>query len=444
VTTVTTTASLESSTIQLDPGTEAVIPVQIRNNGSVVEGYDITVVGAPGAWATVEPAQVSLYPGTTTTATVTFTPPRTAATVAGAHGFGVVVTPRDHPGDAVVPEGTVEILPFLETTAELVPRTSQGQRGRHQVAIDNRGNVPVNVLTRAHSDGDKLRFRVNPVGLEIPPGEAHFVKISAKARRKVWRGQPVTHPFQVEVAPEHSTPVTLDGTYVQTPVIPKWLIWLLLGLLTLAALLAVLWFTLLKPVVESAAREAAEEEAAAAEEAAEEAASNAAAANQAATEAQEKRDETFEMVDGVDLPAEPAQRVTDETHRLNVQTGNEDAATFILPDEGVFRISDVVLSNPQGDFGRAELLVDGEVQMDVALENFRDLDFHFVSPIEATDTIMVRVECRTPGTPPDADPAETCDVSLLMGGEMSVPNPAAPAPSPAPPPPTETTDPSAG
>ncbi|GAA1532081.1 hypothetical protein [Nocardioides humi] len=417
---MTTTASLDSPTIRLDPGAEAVIPIQIRNNGSVVEGYDITVVGSPGAWATVEPAQVSLYPGTTTTATVTFKPPRSAATPAGEQRFGVVVTPRDNPAEAVVPEGTIEILPYLETTAELVPRTSQGRRGRHQVAIDNRGNVPVNVLVRAHSDGEKLRFRVDPTGLAIPPGEAHFAKVRARARRRIWRGQPVTHPFVVEVAPEHSTPVELDGTYVQTPVIPKWLIWLLLGLLALLTALVLLWFTVLKPVIESQAREAAEEAAAAAEQAAGEAAKNAEAANGAATDAQRSADRADEVA-GQDPP--PRQLVTNETRRLHVITGGSDADTFPLTSDGVFRVSDVVLSNPQGDFGRAQLVVDGVVQMDVALENFRDLDFHFVSPVVATEEIALRVTCRTPGTPPDAPPAATCDVSTLVGGELSVPAP---------------------
>ena len=67
---MTTSASLDSTTLQLDAGGEAVVPLQIRNNGSVVEGYQLSVIGAPAGWATVEPSTVSLYPGTTTTATV--------------------------------------------------------------------------------------------------------------------------------------------------------------------------------------------------------------------------------------------------------------------------------------------------------------------------------------------------------------------------------------
>ncbi|WP_082574075.1 MULTISPECIES: COG1470 family protein [unclassified Nocardioides] len=419
---MTTTASLESPTVQLDPGSEAVIPLQIKNNGTVVEGYDITVVGGPASWATVEPAQVSLYPGTATTATVTFRPPRSATTAVGSQRFGVVITPRDNPNNAVVPEGVVEILPFLDTTAELVPRTSQGRRGKHQVAIDNRGNVPVNVLVTAGSEGNRALLSVDPVGLVIPPGEARFTKVRAKGRRAIWRGQPVTHNFVVEVTPENSTPVDLDGSYVQTPVIPKWLIWALIGLILLAAALAALWFTLLKPTIESQAKEAAEEAAADAEKAAGEAKKNAEAANGAATNAQKSADKA-DQVAGV----KPAPKVilTDVSRRLHVDPlggGGTDAQNYDIVDEGVYRLTDVVLSNPQGDFGRAVLLVDGEVQMDVALENFRDLDFHFVSPIVASERIRLLVTCRTPGTPPDAPPATRCDTSALLGGTLSVPS----------------------
>lgn len=425
---VTTTASLDSPSVQLDPGSEAVIPLQIRNNGTVVEGYDITVVGSPAGWASVDPAQVSLYPGTSTTATITFRPPRSARTPAGEQRFGVVITPRDNPHEAVVPEGVVEVLPFLETTAELVPRTSQGRRGRHQVAIDNRGNVPVNVLVRAGSEGDRVRLAVDPVGLVIPPGEARFTKVRVKARRAVWRGQPVTHPFVVEVAPENSTPVALDGSYVQTPVIPKWLVWLLLGLILLAAALIALWFTVLKPTIESQAKEAAEEAAAEAEVAAAEAKEasgaakeNAEAANGAASNAQKSADKADEVA-GQDPP--PKVLVNDVSRRLHTDPldNNTGADTYDVPEDGVYRVTDVVLSNPQGDIGRATLFVDGDVQMEVALENFRDLDFHFVSPIVAAEDIRLVVTCRTPGTPPDSPPAARCDISALVGGELSVPN----------------------
>ena len=137
----------------------------------------------------------------------------------------------------------------------------------------------------AHSDGERVQFKVDPVGLAIPPGEARFVSVKVKARKRIWRGQPVTHPFVVGVSPQDSIPVELDGSYVQTPVVPKWLLWALLGLLLLLGALLALWFWLLKPTIESQAKDAAEESAQQAEAAAEQAAAAAQQAGGAANDA---------------------------------------------------------------------------------------------------------------------------------------------------------------
>ena len=421
---MTTTASLDSTSLSLDAGAEAVVPLQIRNNGQVVEGYHISVLGAPAAWATVDPADVSLYPGTTTTATVTFRPPRSARTPAGEQAFAVKVEPTEHPELTVVPEGVIEVLPFLETTAELTPRTSQGRRGRHKIAIDNRGNVPVSALVEAYSDGERVSFKVDPVGLAIEPGEARFVSLKVKARKQIWRGQPVTHPFIVSVAPQDSTPVELDGSYVQTPVVPKWLLWALLGALLLLALLLALWFWLLKPTIESQAKDAAEESAQQAEAAAEQAAAAAQQAGGAANDAAAAADQAENAGNEEQKPDKPRVTITDISPRLNVVVAGAGSDTFDLPGpDDTFSLTDVVLSNPQGDFGRAQLVVDGEVLLEHALENFRDLDFHFVSPILVNDEVTLQVQCRSPGEPPDAPPPDTCDVSVLLGGTLLSPNP---------------------
>ena len=400
------------------------VPLQIRNNGQIVERYQISVVGAPAAWATIDPEEVSLYPGTTTTATVTFRPPRSARTPAGELAFGVKVEPTEHPELTVVPEGVVEVLSFLETTAELTPRTSQGRRGRHKVAVDNRGNVPVNALVEAHSDGERVQFKVDPVGLAIPPGEARFVSVKVKARKRIWRGQPVTHPFVVGVSPQDSIPVELDGSYVQTPVIPKWLLWALLGLVLLVGALLALWFWLLKPTIESQAKDAAEESAQQAEVAAEQAAAAAQQAGGAANDAAAAADQAEQQQNTEDRPDKPRVTVTDISPRLNVVVGGAGSDTFDLPGpDDTFSLTDVVLSNPQGDFGRAQVIVDDEVLLEHALENFRDLDFHFVSPITVNDDVTLAVQCRSPGEPPDAAKPNTCDVSVLLGGELISPVP---------------------
>jgi hypothetical protein len=438
-----TTAKLDTAHVELSPGTDAVLPLQIRNTGDVVEAYQLEVLGAPAAWTTVEPAVIEgLYPDTTATVTVHFSPPRSSSVPAGLLDFGVRVVPLEHADEVVVPEGVVEVLPFLDTTAELVPRTSHGRSGaKHQVALDNRGNVPVQVSLLAADDTGLLDHSVRPQILVVAPGHAEFAEVKVKPHDRLWRGADLTMPFTVTVAAENTTPVLLDGAHVQTATIPKWFLKALLALLLLLLLAVLLWFTLLKPTIESAAKSSVEDEvqqaedaAAAAQEAvadpatasggAKYAASDAAAA---ATNAEEAVEDIGDMTTGL-LP--PAENLSPTVHRMAVTPAPGDSATaqLVVPDKATFRITDLMLNNPQGDFGQLVVTADDVELFVLALENFRDTDYHFQTPltIPGGGALVVTVSCRTPGAPLGQDPAPTkCDDALVVGGVMATPNKAA-------------------
>jgi hypothetical protein len=427
---MSTSATLDSSNVRMQAGEQVVIPLQIRNNGEIVEGYRIEVVGPPSAWSTVEPATVSLYPGSSTTATVSFHPPRTSGVSAGEMQFGVIVTPTEHPDEAVVPEGVVEVLPFLDTTAELLPRTSQGRRqGRHQVAVDNRGNVPVTTVMSATDPTGKVRFVVAPQALTVASGEAAFADVRVRPAKQIWRGAPVTHPFAVEVAPQESTSVVLDGTYVQQPILPPWLGKALLALLALLIALALLWFLLLKPAVESAAEDAVSPEVEKAAASAAEADKKAAAADGAAGQAEDSAGSAKESEEGVkDILKKNNIKVAGTpvpfSSRLAAKTadGDDETRSFTVPAKQTMAMTDIVLSNPQGDFGRVRVSVAGQELFDMALENFRDIDYHFVAPIRAAagQQVEMVVNCREPGKPPaQTPPPTTCDTAMFFSGELT-------------------------
>lgn len=438
---MTTTAKLDPARVELSPGTEAVVPLQIRNTGDVVEGYRIEVLGVPSAWTTVEPAVIEgLYPGAGTTVSVRFAPPRSWSVPAGSLDFGIRVVPFEHVEETVTPEGVVEVLPFLDTTAELLPRTSHGRSGaRHQVALDNRGNVPVTVSLTAADDAGALDLRLRPQILTVPPGTAEFADLRARPVRRLWRGADRTMPYVVTVAADTTSPVLLDGTHVQTATIPKWLPKALLAALALLALLVALWFTVLKPVVESAARSSVADEVAQAQEAAQEAQEAAAAAQQSSAGAGQAaaaaQQQVAEMEDLTRDFLPPTEILAPHTQRLALRTGPSttfaDGESFVVPDGSTLRLTDLVLSNPQGDFGRLVLAQRPPggtevVLLDVALENFRDNDFHFQTPIvlPAGSRLTMSVLCRQPGTPLNLVPPPTeCDDALVFSGTLATPVP---------------------
>ena len=74
-------------------------------------------------------------------------------------------------------------------------------------------------------------------------------------------------------------------------------------------------------------------------------------------------------------------------------------------------ITDLVFSNPsETATGELQLTRGGKALMVLRLENFRDLDFHFVTPISvhAGETLTLVATCTpptAPAPPPDCTPA---------------------------------------
>lgn len=228
---MSTTATLGSPLLSLEAGAEASVALHIRNDGEIVEEYKLRVVGPSGSWTEVVPGAVSLFPGQNTTASVEFRPPRSAEVPAGEFPFAVQVLPTEHPEEAVAPEGVLELLPFHQTTAELMPRQSRGCFGaQHRVAVDNYGNVPITVTLAGSDPGDLLNISCREPTLTIGPGLVEFARVRVHARNTIWRGMPAMHSFAVAAKPVDAPPVVLDGTHLQEPVLPRWIIKAVLAL----------------------------------------------------------------------------------------------------------------------------------------------------------------------------------------------------------------------
>jgi hypothetical protein len=249
-------AFLENRSLAVNPGEEGTASIRVRNTGQVVDQFTLSVLGDAQPWASVEPPSLSLFPGAEGTATVHFKPPRSAEVPAGPMPFGVRVDSKEDPAGDVVEEGSLEIGAFTDTYAELAPRTSRGSRGAaHDLAVDNRGNIRLNAQVTA-SDPDKaLDFDVDPPGVVADPGTAAISKVKVKPRHRFWRGTPQTHPFRVEVLSPGAAPVGVDGTMLQEAMLPSWTVRALIIAIALIAAGVLAWLFLLQPTIAGLARQ---------------------------------------------------------------------------------------------------------------------------------------------------------------------------------------------
>ncbi|MGV9940757.1 COG1470 family protein [Streptomyces sp. NPDC003401] len=234
--------SLEPASVTVDPGAETRVRLRVRNTGDVVDEYRFEPVGPTSSWTVVEPSTLRLYPGTTGTVELTFSPPRTPDATAGPNPYAVRITPTEHPDAVTVPEGNLTITPFTEVRAELVPPTVKGRlRGRPRLAIDNLGNTALTASVSGGDTGDHLSYDVRPGSVRIEPGRAAFVDATLRPRNVIWFGSKEQRPYALTVQRSGKSPLAVDGTFVQRGFLPRWLATALSISLALALAFLFLW-----------------------------------------------------------------------------------------------------------------------------------------------------------------------------------------------------------
>ena len=442
----------------LTPGSETASNVRVRNTGAVVDQFELDVIGEAASWSRVEPASINLMPGQEGTAQLVFAPPRSAKVVAGEVPFALRVMSREDTDGSSIEEATVTVGQYSQVAAELVPRNSTGRfSGRHEAALDNLGNHAELTSVAAFDPDRLLKFKVDPASLTVEPGTARFVRIKAKPKKTFWLGPNKTIPFQVIVSSEDSEQTPLQGAVVQRAILPSWIFKAILVLIAIAIALVALWLAFLKPVVESTAQavvddsneelvDAVAEGNKIAEEANEQAEEAAKQAQKAADDAADDgkkgdgEDEEGKPDDGgKNDPADPAAEDPVGTATLDSARAEDFRITTTaapgpefevfsepVPEKKVLWISDIVLQNPNGDTGILEIRRGETVLFEFGLENFRDLDYHLIQPVNfAEDDVVVAIRCR--------NETSACTPSVYFAGLVTD----APKPKPKP---TPTTD----
>ncbi|MBB5068662.1 hydrolytic protein [Saccharopolyspora gloriosae] len=434
---MSTSAELENTTVVVTPGGEATTTLTVRNGTDIVEAYEFEVVGDCAPWTTVEPARLSLYPGTQGTVTVVLRPPRSATTYAGETPLAVRVRPVERPDLVAVPEMTVRIEPFQQLRAWLAPQRRRAWRsGRFHVVLHNQGNAPIAVPLTASDPAEELRFRVESDRPALEPDDQVEIRLRARVSKLIWFGRPTPKPFLVTaspvstfvVEPVHAgaptetleldeRPEQLDGELLQLPILPRWL----LALLALLLALLLWWYFLVLPSVESAAKEAA------ANRARQMAANGELVpppAPQPEPPAAQPPAPPPEKQPGEDagpgLNTAPNGGQFSQTIRVVTNGGGSASDVYRVPEGKVLFITDLVLSNFQGDEGVLTIYF-GESQLTtIALETFRNQDYHWVTPIAVPAEARVSgvVNCARPGTPPSGQQAARCVEVLNVSGVL--------------------------
>jgi hypothetical protein len=421
---VTTSPELDFAAVAVVPGDTATTGFTVRNDSEIVEAYTFEVVGPCAPWTSVEPTRLSLYPGTSGAVTVRLSPPRSPEVRAGEVPLAVRVLPAERPELVTVPETVVTITAFGQLDAALEPqRRRTWWRARFHVRLDNHGNTPIEVALAAADAGDELHYGGLPASTALAPAEDTEPRLRVRGPKPIWFGKSVSTPFRVTATPAGTPPAdqdarVLDGELVQLPLLPRWL----LALLALLVALLVLWFTLVGPAVRSAARQAADD-AVQQQVQGGQLAPGPSARNAANSKPSAQGGNGQQQGSGQSGGAAgPGTGSGQSSATIKVVTGGggHNVGVYTVPKGQVFYVTDLVLANFQGDEGLLTVAFGRQTITTIALETFRNQDYHWITPIEvpAGQTVSADVTCAKPGTPATGVQATTCTELLNVSGDL--------------------------
>ena len=388
------------------PGASASLSLAIENVSDRTETYTVIPAGLTASWTTVTRPNVTLFGGSRDVIEVVVRPPAIHTTSAGPTSLAVRVIPQSRPDDAIVAEAIVGVLGFDDRRITMLQPL---QRGRHRATfefmVENHGNSLASCRLHLVDASGRVDGSFDPPAVGVAPGSSSLVRLKLRARRSYFRRAERQLDFEVEATEPDHDPVAGRATLIQPPTVPaarpprrspRWPWWQRSWLA---------WSAVVKPTIEQAAEDAVDDQI---DEIV--VPDSVAPAPTVTTQPPEP-----------DQPDTPAEVVGEPvSYRLAVDVGvtQERSESIAVPPASDFHMTDLVLQNPNGDLGTAQLLQNSNVlyTWDLAEMNSANEFQPRVSPLpfNAGDNIVLSVSCEGAGQPEGTG----CEIAVLLGGML--------------------------
>ena len=395
----------EDTTVR--PGTSASLSVVVENVGDRTETYTIIPAGLSAAWTTVSRPNVTLFAGSRDVIEVAVRPPAIPSTSSGPTAVAVRVIPQSDPDESTVTETIITVSPFDDRRITMLQPLLRGRRrATYEFTVDNQGNNLASCRLHLVDASGRVDGSFDPPAVGVAPGSSSLVRLKLRARRSYLRRAERQVDFEVEATePEHE-PATGHATLIQPPTIPLRTIGRAALILAGLALVVAAWYWVVRPEIRDAADRAVDDRVA--EFTPSE--STIVATTTTTTLPVEEED-----------PVVPGDVVGEAvSYRIAVDVGitQERSESIQVPPDSRFLMTDLVLQNPNGDLGTAQLLRNGDVlyTWDLGAMNNANEFQPRVSPLpfEPSDNIVLSVACEAAGKPSGTG----CEIAVLMGGTL--------------------------
>jgi PASTA domain len=212
------------------PGLEVMALATVRNQGEIVDTFDVRVDGLPEAWWTVASSTVFLNPWGTSgeyqrELRVQLHPPRAAESEARAWPFTVVVRSRTLGADVAWVPATLTVQPFQSTVMRVAPERRIGRRhASFDVKVWNRGNSPAEIVIGARDTEARCPVTITPARTMVPVGGSVAAVVRTGVPRPLIFRRPVDHYLDIShgASGADEEPIPQRVTFRQKPWLPWW------------------------------------------------------------------------------------------------------------------------------------------------------------------------------------------------------------------------------
>ena len=389
------------------PGESTALSLEVENVGDRTESYTIIPAGLTAAWTTVTRPNITLFAGSRDIVEVVIRPPAIHSTTAGPTALSVRVIPQGAPDDAVVAETIATVQSFDDRRITTLQPVQRGRRRRtFEFMVENHGNNLASCRLHLVDASNRVDGSFDPPAVGVAPGAASLVRLQLRAKSGLFRRAERQLDFEIEATEPDHEPATGRATLMQTPTIPARLAWQVVVFAAAGAAIVAAWFGVVRPELRNAVEREVDD--------------------QIEELAALTVDTVPEVVDTLppDETTDAETSVVDEgepvAYRIAVDVGitqQRSESISVAPDSR-FLLTDVVLQNPNGDLGTAQLLRNADIiyEWDLGSMSSANEFQPRISPLpfDPGDNLVLAVECDVAGQTTGTG----CEIAALLGGRL--------------------------
>ena len=229
---------LGTSVLSLKPGSSATLDVGITNTGTLVQHYQVELLGLPGPGMTGRPNEpLKLLPKESGRVPVTVTLPADSPVAAGQYRLGVLVRSPFAANVSRTAELILDVGSVAGFTLTAYPEVVEGRgSGNFTLTAHNTGNTPAQLGFDIRDEQGAAKVRVQPPGLVVPPLGSATAAVNVRLPGRLTGAE---KQAQVKIAAvdarDPSHPVNTSVRMVIRPLLSQGIVNLLVALVTVIA-----------------------------------------------------------------------------------------------------------------------------------------------------------------------------------------------------------------